>query len=151
NDRIDLVADRASYQPGDTAEILVGLPFKGKDVQALITVERGSILSHAVTTLPSNSYVYELPHNVTHAPNVYVSVVIVKGVDDTNTTPAFKVGLTRLEVEPVEQTLELQVTPDRSTVGPGEEVTYTIRTADYEGNPVDAEVSLALVDLATLS
>src|SRR5690606_39448590 len=41
--------------------------------------------------------------------------------------------------------------PICSTVGPGEEVTYTIRAADFEGNPVDAEVSLALVDLATLS
>ncbi|HOA22743.1 MAG: Ig-like domain-containing protein [Aggregatilineales bacterium] len=151
NDRIDLVADRASYQPGDIAEILIASPFQGNDVQALITVERGSILSHEVITLPSNSYVYELPLDGIHAPNVYVSVVIVKGVDDTNTTPAFKVGLVRLEVEPVEQTLELQVTPDRSTVGPGEEVTYTIRAADFEGNPVDAEVSLALVDLATLS
>lgn len=151
NDRIDLAADRTSYQPGDTAEILIASPFQGSDVQALISVERGSILTHEVITLPSNSYVYELPLDGTHAPNVYVSVVIVKGVDDSNTTPTFKTGLVRLDVEPVQQTLELRVTPDRSTVGPGEEVTYTVRAADFEGEPVDAEVSLALVDLATLS
>src|SRR5690606_39275767 len=151
NSRIELVADRTLYQPGETAEVLIASPFQGSDVQALVTVERGSILTHEVITLESNSMVYELPLDGSHAPNVFVSVVIVKGADDTNPIPGFAVGLVELEVAPVEQTLELQVTPDRSTVGPGEEVTYTVRAADFEGNPVDAEVSLALVDLALLS
>lgn len=149
--RIELVTDRTLYQPGETAEVLIASPFQGNDVQALVTVERGSILTHEVITLESNSMVYELPLDSSHAPNVFVSVVIVKGADDTNPIPGFAVGLVQLKVEPVEQTLELQVTPDRSTVGPGEEVTYTVRAADFEGNPVDAEVSLALVDLALLS
>lgn len=151
NDRIELISDRDTYQPGDTAEILIASPFQGQDVQALITIERGSILTHEVITLPTNSYVYRLPITGDLAPNVYVSVVLIKGVDDTNPIPAFKMGLVKINVDPVEQTLQITVTPDRAQVGPREQVTYTVEAADFEGNPVDAEVSLALVDLATLS
>ncbi len=151
DDRIDLITDQDTYKPGDTAEILIASPFQGSDVQALVSIERGSLLTHEVITLTSNSTVYKLPITGDLAPNVYVSVVIVKGIDDTNPVPAFKVGLAEIVVEPVEQTLDVTVTPDSDMVGPREEVTYTVETKDYEGNPVDAEVSLALVDLATLS
>jgi uncharacterized protein YfaS (alpha-2-macroglobulin family) len=151
NNRIDLIADRTSYEPGDTAEILITSPFQGNSTRALITIERGSILSYQVITLPSNSYVYRLSITPDFAPNVYVSVVLIQGVNDTNPLPAFRMGMVELQVDPVQQTVQLTVTPDRDMVGPGEDVTYTITAADYQGNPVDAEVSLALVDLATLS
>ncbi len=151
NDRIDLIADKDTYQPGETAEILIASPFQGQDVQALISIERGSILRYEVITLPSNSYVYRLPITGDLAPNVFVSVVLIKGVDSTNPVPAFKMGLVKIGVDPVEQTIQLTVTPDRDHVGPREEVTYTVEARDFAGQPVDAEVSLALVDLATLS
>lgn len=150
NNRIDLVTDQTTYKPGDTAEILIASPFQGQ-VQALITIERGSIISHEVITLPNNSYVYELPITGELAPNVFVSVVIVKGVDDSNPVPAFRVGMVGINIDPVEQTLNIEVTPDRETAGPREQVTYTVEATDADGRPMDAEVSLALVDLAALA
>jgi uncharacterized protein YfaS (alpha-2-macroglobulin family) len=151
SDRIDLIADKDSYEPGDTAEVLITSPFEGNDVRALVSIERGSILSHEVITLRSNSTVYEVPITGELAPDVFVSVVLVKGVDADNPVPEFRMGLVELKVDPVEQTIQLTVTPDSEQVGPGEEVTYQIKAADFSGRPVDAEVSLALVDLATLS
>lgn len=151
NDRIELIADKDTYRPGETAEILIASPFAGNDVQALITVERGSILHHEILTLSSNSTVYKLPITGDLAPNIFVSVVLIKGVDETNPLPAFKMGMVKLDVDPSEQTILLTVTPDREQVGPREEVTYRVEATDYAGNPVDAEVSLALVDLAALS
>nr|MBN1229189.1 Ig-like domain-containing protein [Anaerolineae bacterium] len=150
NNRIDLVADSDLYQPGDTAEILIASPFQGA-VQALVTVERGDVISHEVITMESNSTVYRLPITAEHAPTAYVSVVIIKGVDETNPIPAFRMGLVQINIDPVQQVIDLSVTPDRETVGPREQVTYTIETRDYQGEAVDAEVSLALVDLAILS
>ncbi len=151
DNRFDLIADKDTYQPGETAEILIASPFAGEDVQALITVERAGVISHKVVTLDTNSYVYRLPITGQHAPNVYVSVVLVKGVDQSNPVPAFKMGEVKLAVDPVEQTLQVTVTPSKERVGPRDAVTYSIETKDFAGNPVDAEVSLALVDLATLS
>jgi uncharacterized protein YfaS (alpha-2-macroglobulin family) len=150
NNRIELIPDRTTYVPGDTAEILIASPFQG-EAQALITLERNEVISYEVITLDSNSYVYRLPITDELAPNVYVSVVIVRGVDETNPTPAFRMGLVELEVEPSTYELDVSVTPDREQVGPREDVTYTIEVHDREGNPVEAEVSLALADLAVLS
>ncbi|GAB4479570.1 MAG: Ig-like domain-containing protein [Anaerolineae bacterium] len=151
DNRIDMVADRRSYRPGDTAEVLITSPWAGDNVRALITIERGGILSHTVVQLTTNSYVYRIPITGALAPNVYVSAVLIRGGDEADPLPDFKAGLVELVVEPVEQTINLTITPDKQVTGPRDTVTFTVQAADFAGNPVDAELSLALVDLATLS
>ena len=149
----DLVADKASYLPGETAEILIASPFQGK-CYALVTVERGHVISQDVIELATNSTVYKLPVTPTMAPNTYVSVMVVKGVDvvaGKEQPPTYKFGLVELKVDTQQQALKVEVTPDKTTAGPGDQVTYTVRTSDYLGKPVSAEVSLSLVDLAVLN
>jgi uncharacterized protein YfaS (alpha-2-macroglobulin family) len=150
NDRIDLVTDRKSYRPGDTAEILIPSPFQGS-ATALITIERGRILEHKVVTLTDNSTVYKLPITSDYAPDVFFSVVIMKGVDETNPAPEFKMGLAKIAVSTEQQALSVTLTPDKTKVGPRDTVTYAIRATDYTGKPVQAEFSVGVVDLAVLS
>ncbi len=151
NDRsFQLIIDRENYQPGDTAEILIASPFQGS-TYALVTVERGRIRKQEVLQLDSNSAVYRLPISADMAPNVYLSVTVVKGVDETNPHPDFQISMTELKVDTDQQSLKVDVQPDRSTAGPDDEVTYTVHTTDVNGAPVKAEVSLGLSDLATLS
>jgi uncharacterized protein YfaS (alpha-2-macroglobulin family) len=146
----DLVTDRKSYSPGDTAEILIASPFEG-EAYALVTVERGRIHYQDVVKLTSNSMIYKLPIQADMAPNVYVSVILIKGVDEKNPRPNFKMGIVEIGVDTQQQALKIELTPDRTQAGPGEMVQYTVRTLDYNGKPVSAEVSLSLSDLATLS
>ncbi|MBI4771738.1 MAG: alpha-2-macroglobulin, partial [Chloroflexi bacterium] len=150
DDRITLVSDRRDYQPGDTAEILIPSPFQGSAV-ALVTVERGRILQYEVITLSSNSTVYRLPITEAFAPDVFVSVVLVKGVDADNPAPGFKVGVVKLQVSNAARQINVTLTPDRAKVGPRDMVRYTLQAADHRGQPVRAEFSLALADLAALS
>lgn len=151
NDRgFELVTDKKSYLPGETAQILIASPFQG-EAYALVTVERGRIRSQEVVLLSNNSTIYNLPISADLAPNAYVSVLVVKGVDETNPRPNFKMGIAEIQVETRQQTLSVEVTADRETAGPGEQVKYTVRTRDAQGKPVSAEVSLGLSDLATLS
>lgn len=166
NDRgFKLVADRNAYMPGDNAEILIASPFQGENY-ALVTIERGHIRSYKVLKLTSNSTIYKLPLTVDMAPNIYVSVVIVKGVNmqlpagHSSTTPVvqsmdnkpdFKVGMLEIKVDTNQQAVKVDVTADHEQAGPGEQVTYTVHTTNFQEKPVSAEVSLALTDLATLS
>ncbi len=150
SNRIDLIANQEDYSVGDTAEILITSPFQG-EATALITVERGAVLFTDVVTLTSNSYVYELPITDAFAPNVYVSVMIVKGVDEFNPVAAFRMGLIQLLVDNERKELTIAITADTAVAGPGDTVNYTVRTTDYTGAPVQAEVGVALTDLATLS
>jgi uncharacterized protein YfaS (alpha-2-macroglobulin family) len=150
SDRIDLVAGQRRYQPGDTAEILIPAPFEGP-VTALITVERGRILSTEVVTLESNSSVYRLPIRPEYTPNIFVSVVLMKPGSGEDEPADFRLGLINLEVANTQKAITLVLTPDQSEVGPRDTVTYEVRATDYSGRPVQAEVSVGLIDLAVLS
>jgi uncharacterized protein YfaS (alpha-2-macroglobulin family) len=154
NDRIQLVADKRSYSPGETASILIPSPFQGQ-VTALVTVERGRILSKQVIQLKSNSELLKLPITPDMAPNAYVSVVLAKGVDQTTPIAAFKVGYAAFAVSTVQQELKVSISTDRDPAtqhyAPRDTVTYTIQATDYAGKPVQAELSLAVVDLSVLS
>lgn len=150
SNRIDLKIDRDSYAVGDEASILIASPFQG-ETKALVTVERGNVLKTEVVAMPTNSYVYKLPITPDLAPNAYVSVTIVKGVDQTNPVAAFRTGLIQFSVDAERLNLNVEVTPDREQAGPRETVNYTIRVTDYRGEPVQAELGVGLTDLAVLS
>lgn len=154
NDRISLVADKKSYTVGETARILVPSPYQGT-VRALVTVERGRVLSARVIDLKTNSDVIEIPITPEMAPNAFVSVVIVKGVDQNDLVPSFKIGYAGFSVDPEQQLLQVTLTPDRDPAtqhyNPRDPVTYTLKVLDFQGKPVQAQVSLALVDLSVLS
>jgi uncharacterized protein YfaS (alpha-2-macroglobulin family) len=150
NDRINLIADKSSYLPGEKAQILIPSPYEGSH-KALVTIERGGILQYEVIEMTSNSQVYELPITADHVPNIYVSVVLVKGQSSDAPLADYKVGYVPLEVKPVVQTLKVTLTPDRPQAGPGESVAYSLQVTDREGKPVSGEFSLDLVDKAILT
>jgi hypothetical protein len=150
NDRITLISDKTTYAPGETAEILIPSPFQG-DQWAWITVERGGILQQEVFKLESNSQVYRLPITAGHAPNIYVSAVIVQGREPNGRLADYKVGYVALDVSTEQQELNVTLTPGVEQAGPGETVSFELQATDYAGNPVAAEFSLDLVDKAVLS
>ena len=150
NDRITLVSDKSSYLPGETAEILIPSPFAGEQ-WAWITVERGGVLRQEVLRLESNSTVYRLPITADYAPDVYVSVVIVKGPDGNEPVATHKMGYILLTVAPVEQELAITLTPGVEQAEPGDTVSFDVEARDASGEPVQAAFSLDLVDKAVLS
>ncbi|RME78643.1 MAG: hypothetical protein D6784_02195, partial [Chloroflexi bacterium] len=83
NDRLELVVDKRQYRVGETATVLVPHPYSGT-VQALVTLERGHIYRHFVTELKTNSDQLEIPIEEWMIPNMYVSVVVVKGMSETD-------------------------------------------------------------------
>ena len=150
NDRISLISDKSSYVPGETARILIPSPFQGEH-WALVSIERGGILQYQLIKITSSAQIYELPISADLTPNVYVSVVLIKGQDATNPISDFKMGLLPITVKPVAQTLKISLTPDRTTTLPGTEVTYGITVTDANGQPLAVEFSLDLVDKAVLA
>lgn len=151
NDRsFDLVTDRSSYQPGEKAEVLIASPFQG-EAYALVTVERGTIHYQDVIKLTNNSTIYQLPITPQMAPNVYISVLIIKGIDENNSLPNFKMGIKEIQVDSSQVALDIKLSAEPKQAGPGDSVRFNVLTQDFDGKPVSAEVSLGLSDLATLS
>ena len=147
--RIALVPDRESYHPGDTASVLVPSPFD-VPATALVTVERGGVLSHQVLHISGAQAVIELPIEEAYAPNVFLSVVLIRPASD-EAPAAVAAGLLDLSVSAEAFELQVSLTPDPAAAGPGEQVTYHLQATDASGEPVQAEFSLALADLAALA
>ncbi len=156
SNRVQLITDKDEYKVGDTAEILIPSPWQGT-AQALITVERGDILSTEVLQLNTNSTVFQLPITADFAPNVFVSVVLIKGVDENNPTAAFRMGMVGLSVDTSQLVMDLTVESSVDVAagefaGPGDTVEYTITAKDWQGTPVPgADVGVGLTDLSVLS
>jgi uncharacterized protein YfaS (alpha-2-macroglobulin family) len=151
NDRsFQLVADKAQYNPGETAEVLIASPYQG-EAYALVTVERAKIRKTEVIKLTSNSTLYHLPITEDMGPAVYLAVTVVKGMDDTNPYPTYKTSIVRLNVSTQSKRVSIEITPDKKQASPGEKVQLTILTKDSQSKPISAEVSLALVDLSSLA
>jgi uncharacterized protein YfaS (alpha-2-macroglobulin family) len=154
SNRVDLIADKRRYKPGDTATILVTAPYP--DTTALLTIERGNVIEHRVLTIQGSTGVLQVPIREEYAPNVYVSLTLIKAPGDGSSvaapaTPDLRVGIVKLPVSTERQELTLTLTPDKTQVGPRDTVTYTVKATDYTGKGVRAEVALALVDKAVLT
>jgi hypothetical protein len=120
-------------------------------MRGLLTIERGSIIEHRLITLAGTADALEVPIRADYAPNIYVSLVLFKPAGDGLSVPDMRVGLVELPVDTEQQELHISIEPERSEVGPREDVTYTVRATDYSGAGVQAELALALVDKAVLT
>ncbi|MGB7483356.1 MAG: MG2 domain-containing protein [Castellaniella sp.] len=77
DDRIDVIPAKADYKPGETAEFTVRMPFR--QARALVAVEREGVLETHVVELDGDEPVVRLPVQAGWGPNVYVSVLAVRG------------------------------------------------------------------------
>ncbi|HEX6571410.1 MAG TPA: alpha-2-macroglobulin family protein, partial [Steroidobacteraceae bacterium] len=163
-DRMDVLPERQEYQAGESARLQVRMPFR--KATALVTVEREGVLDGYVRTLSGREPVVEVPIAATHAPNVFVSVLAVRGrlqkpeqkggprPDRAITSlvdlykPAFRLGTAAVRVGWQPHRLDVTVTPERTTYGVREQaqVTVHVRRADGKPLPSGAEVALAAVD-----
>jgi hypothetical protein len=147
--RMALIPDQEAYKPGDTARVMVPAPFDGS-ATALITLERSGILSHEIREISEVENMLEIPIQEIHAPNVYLSVVLVRPADSEG--PAqIAMGILELEVSAQAFALDVSLTPSKEQAEPGEQVTYTLEVKNSLGRPVQGEFSLGLADLAALS
>ncbi|MCC7073373.1 MAG: Ig-like domain-containing protein [Deltaproteobacteria bacterium] len=158
-ERVELVADKAVYAPGETARLVVSSPFA--KASALLTIERAGVLERRVVTIDGTTPAIEVPLRGDYAPNVFASVVLLRGRthDQKDASgfqtgaPAMRLGSTMLRVEPRERRVQVAVSTDRAIANPGATVTVHIAAKDHTGNGTslaNAQATLMVVDEAVL-
>ncbi|MFM8789681.1 MAG: alpha-2-macroglobulin family protein, partial [Chthoniobacterales bacterium] len=150
---IDLVPDKTSYLPGETAKILVQTPIEG---EAMVNVQRGdAILRTMRVPLSGNAPVIEIPLENKDAPNVTVTAVILRGADESRRKfpmPEFRFGSCTLAIEQPQRELKVAVTPEKARVQPGDDVACVVEVRDHENKPVSgAGVTFYAVDDGVVS
>jgi uncharacterized protein YfaS (alpha-2-macroglobulin family) len=154
SDRMDVLPEQPKYEPGQTAELQVKLPFRS--ATALVTVEREGVLDSFVVPLSAQSATVRLPIKSNYAPNVVVSVLAVRGrVGEPAPTalidlgkPAYKLGVASLRVGERGHALRVDVSTPQAVYRVRDQVPVTVKVARADGGrlPAGAEVALAVVD-----
>lgn len=158
HNRITLVPERATYKPGETARIMIQSPWEA--ATALVTTEREGIRSQRRFALTSTQQSIEVPVLEADIPNVYASVLLVKGrtkvetADDEGSDPGkptFRLGYVELKVDDASRRLAVGVTASQEEYRPGASATVDVNVTDARGRPVTGEVTLWAVDYGVLS
>ena len=177
-DRMDLVPEAKEYAAGSTARLQVRMPFRS--ATALVTVEREGVLSSYVTTLSGKDPVIEVKMPGAYAPDVYVSVLAVRGRiggwklwfadlarrwglpffsrEGASPTalvdlakPSYRLGMTRLKVGWDSHRLAVDVKPDKPSYSVRQTAMADVTVKRPDGKPAaSAEIAFAAVDEALL-
>ena len=143
---LKLKTDRKQYAPGEAAAILVEAPFTGT---ALVTVEREKVLRSFTTRLEGNAPSLRVPLQAGDVPNVFVSVVLLRGADECPRKvkePEYRIGYCELAVAEIQNRLAVTVTPAATNYLPAQTVEVTAHVADPSGGVSGAGVVLYAVD-----
>lgn len=148
--RLGVHADRASYEPGQSASLLIESPYES--ATALVTLEQEGVLSAQVQQLRGAGTEIAVKLRQAHLPNVYANVSLVprtEGAYNVAGSP-LKSGYVALAVSPKKQRLTLQIEPAKKAARPGETIPVDVKLTDESGKPVRGEVTLWASDEGVL-
>jgi alpha-2-macroglobulin len=159
-EEVTLIPDQQTYQPGDTARILVQSPFS--PAEGLLTVSRSGFMYTQRFQIENGSTTLAVPIKAEYIPNLNIQVDLVgsaRRVSDTGEAlkdvpprPAFATAQLNLSIPPLQRTLALRVKPDLSKLEPGGETTLRVSLKDASSRPIaDAELAVVVVDEAILA
>jgi uncharacterized protein YfaS (alpha-2-macroglobulin family) len=157
DDRIDVIPEKKTYEIGEKAKFQVQLPFR--DATALVTVEREGVMDSYVMPVSSSQPTIEIPIKKNYAPNVFVSVLAIRGrVSDPKATavvdlgkPAFKLGIGKINVGWKAHELKASVSAERAVYQVRDKARVKVKVQTGFGKaPYKGEVIFAAVDEALL-
>lgn len=152
SDELTIVADRDSYAPGDTAQLLIQSKTTG---MALLTLERAGVHTERIVQLDGPLTTVAIPISSDFAPNIFAHIHLFQPSQADNSDGANHLREGRLlsaqvalQVPIPEKRLTVAVRDLAADYAPGTEVPLTIQVTDHAGAPVRAQVAIALVDEA---
>jgi uncharacterized protein YfaS (alpha-2-macroglobulin family) len=157
HNRIDLIPEKKTYRPGETARILIKSPWES--ATALLTTEREGVRTSTPFELTSTQQTVSVPIREADIPNIYVSVLLVKGRTAESLQkdasdpgkPSFRLGYVELEVEDASKRLDVEVKANREEYRPATKARIEVNVRDAAKKGVKSEVTLWAVDYGVLS
>ncbi|HSP14503.1 MAG TPA: MG2 domain-containing protein [Thermoanaerobaculia bacterium] len=157
HNRIDLVPEKKTYRPGETARIMIKSPWE--KATAVVTTEREGVRTSTPFPLTSTQQTVTVPITEDDIPNLFVSVLLVKGrtkeavTEDSSDPgkPSFRLGYTELTVIDASKRLKVAVKANRDEYRPASKASIDVDVLDASGKPAQSEVTLWAVDYGVLS
>jgi uncharacterized protein YfaS (alpha-2-macroglobulin family) len=136
---IQIIPDKKSYQPGDTAKILFITGVANAHV--LFSREGRTLGEVKVIDSTGTSLTVEIPIREQDEPDFFVSAMFLKD-------NKLYQGSKRIKVPPQDKKLAVNVVSSKAQYRPGETGQFTLEAKDSAGKPVAGEFSVGIVDEA---
>jgi hypothetical protein len=137
-----IVADKKTYALGDTAHLSIVSETDG--FYALVIAQGYTVQKREVMHSDGKTLSFDLPITADSQPNITVDAIFLK---DNTLYQATKT----LKVPPVQQQLQVAITPAKDVFQPQQTATYDVAISDFAGKPVSADLSFGVVDEAIYS
>ncbi len=135
---LELLSDRKTYQPGESARLIV----RGETVTGPVLVTKeGQHVSWFRVLRPTATESIEVPIDDGDVGDVFVSIAFMR---EGRLSRAER----RLGVPAASRTLTVSVTADQAVSKPRQPGAFSVLVTDQAGQPVRAQVSLAVIDEA---
>ncbi len=137
---VELVTDKRIYAPGEQVEVLVQAD-KPDSYVWLTRESDDAILNSELVSLQGRSKVLSFKLSDQHQPNFMLRALSVSDRQLHHTER-------ELFVPAIQHRLQIGLTPDKVSYEPGSKGKLKIEVKDHQGQPVETELSLAMVDAA---
>ncbi|HEY4381862.1 MAG TPA: alpha-2-macroglobulin family protein [Acidobacteriaceae bacterium] len=137
-----IVADKKSYAPGDIAHLSLVSDTDG--FYALVVAQGYTVQKRDVMHSDGKTISFDLPITTDSQPNITVDALFIRNNILYQATKTLK-------VPPVQQQLQVEITPAKELFQPQQSATYDVVTRDFAGKPVAANLSFGVVDEAIYS
>ncbi|MBO5689532.1 MAG: hypothetical protein J6S73_06340, partial [Lentisphaeria bacterium] len=134
---VSISTDKPTYQPGETAEILVACRKPGQTVYFIARSEREAKIE--CVTLEGHAKLFRVPVNKDDQPNFFVDVM---SYQDGKMLTLRK----EVVVPPEKKLLNVAIQPAAEKVKPGTELPLRISVTGLDGKPVSGNVTVAVYD-----
>jgi len=161
-EQVLLIPDKDSHRPGEVAKLLVQAPFE--DAEGLLTLRRHGFAEKRRFRIEGGSTTLEIPLRRDWLPNIEAHVMLVGQADraglgelgdsavDVPKRPAIAIGQHKFSLSTADRVLDIELSPARSALAPGESTEVELLVTDADGAPVaGAELALVAVDEAILA
>ncbi|HTG45377.1 MAG TPA: alpha-2-macroglobulin family protein, partial [Verrucomicrobiae bacterium] len=136
---LEIILDKDTFRAGEKAPVMISAP--AEDRYVLFTTSGRDLMHYQLLHLTGTVKLVELEINESHQRNFFITAAMVDQQ---------QIFLEQKEVvvPPTRNFLTVDLKSDRDEYQPGEKGTLQVRTRDYEGKPVAAEVALSVFDEA---
>lgn len=126
-ERLEIVADKDRYAPGETARVLVRSPIPGK---CLLTIENDHVVATHTGTIHNNTIEFQVLLSKDLRGSVFLSATVLRAVDPQrkNWLPHRAMGMTRVILDHARQQLPVKIVGP-TNAKPGETIRVTVETS----------------------